>query len=264
MHQTFGISKNMHMQEILKMLEKVSLIDVNLIISGEQGTGKEWLAHAIHHSSSRAFKPFWPIDCDSIATDEFEKELFGYEAISRNGITINRGAFEDASQGTLLLNHIENLPHGIQRKITRTLEYKTIHRVGDERAIPIDVRVIVTLGEQSDDLIRKGKLQKDVFFRISPIVIELPPLRNRREDIPLLIEKFIAELAPRQRNSIEGITPAALELCLAYDWPGNIRNLRNAIEYALVMSSDSFIRPENLPEYLQDNHAKKLFSLSSH
>jgi two-component system, NtrC family, response regulator HydG len=255
--QTFGTSKNIPMQEILKLIEKISLKDVNLILVGEQGTGKEWLARAIHQSSTRAQRPFWPIDCDSISPDSIEKELFGYEAISQNGIIINRGAFEDASGGTLLLNHIECLPQSIQKKLARTLEYKTIHRVGDERAIPIDLRVIVSLGQQSDSLIRKGKLEKDMFFRISPIVIELPSLRHRREDIPLLIEKFIVEMQLRQRKPLEGITPAALELCLAYDWPGNIRNLRSAIEYASIMSSSSFIQPVDLPDYLYNHHSKR-------
>jgi two-component system, NtrC family, response regulator HydG len=263
MQQFFGISKNTHMQEILKMIEKIAPLDVNLILIGERGTGKEWTARAIHQASLRVHKSFWPIDCDSISTDNFEKELFGFESISREGVKINRGAFEDASGGTLLLNHIESLPHEIQRKLARAIEYKTIHRVGDERTIPIDVRVIVTLGEQSDDLIRKGKLQKDMFFRISPIVIELPPLRNRREDIPSLIERFISEMPQRRHHSVEGITPAALELCLAHNWPGNIRNLRNAIEYASVLCPGSFIRPEDLPEYLHQNHSSKLSSLTS-
>lgn len=261
MQQGFGISKNQQMQQILALIEKVAYTDMNLIIIGEQGTGKEWLARVIHHSSPRAYKPFWPVDCDSIAEDTIEQELFGYEAISQNGIILNRGAFEDANEGTLLLNHIEDLPQGTQRKIARTLEYKTIHRVGSEQPISIDTRVIVTLRESAEVLMRKGKLQKDMFFRISPVILELPPLRQRREDIPLLIEKFISELSAGKKIFLEGITPAALELCLAYDWPGNIRNLRNAIEYASVMSSDAFIRPENLPSYLQ---TKRLFPVRSH
>jgi len=245
------------MQEVFQTLEKIAPSDLSFVIVGEHGTGKEWIARAIHRMSTRQLGPFWPVDCASFSPENIEKELFGNETMTREGISLNRGAFEDASGGTLLLNEIESLPHTVQLKVARALEYQTIRRAGDERDVHINVRVIATMTESPEALLNKGKLMKEVFYRLSPIVLELPPLRERREDIPLLIETILADLHTRHNSTVLGISPQALHACLEHDWPGNIRNLRNAVEYASVMCSGQFIQPQDLPQYVRGNHSGK-------
>ncbi len=254
------VSESPAMAAVIQTVEKVSSMDLSLLIVGEQGTGKEWIARHIHETSSRARKPFWAVDCDSNSPENIEKEIFGYEAISRDGLVISRGAFEEAQGGTLLLNHFESLEASLQKKIARALEYKTLHRVGGEEVVSIDVRIIATLRQQADRLGRNGNQIEDVFSRISPIVIELPPLRKRTEDIPLLIQKFITEMQVHRQTTVGGISAEALGLCLRHQWPGNIRNLRNAIEYASVMCTGTLIQPQDLPDYLAPHQTKKASS----
>ncbi|MDP1676628.1 MAG: sigma 54-interacting transcriptional regulator [Bacteroidota bacterium] len=254
MNKSFEISHNMAMQEVIRTAEKVAVSDLSVVIIGEHGTGKEWLARAIHRLSKRANGPFYPIDCAALPPEELERELFGYEILTREGVTIQRGAFEEAGGGILLLNEIGSLPLAIQLKISRALEYKTIYRIGNDQPIHIDTRVIATLSQHADILLQNGLLQKDMFYRISPFVIELPPLRDRREDIPFLIEKFLRALKDDHQGSVEGVTPEALHLFLENDWPGNVRRLKNAIEYAFVMCTSQWIQPKDLPIYLQSNH----------
>ncbi len=241
------------MQEIIRTAEKVAASDLNVVIIGEHGTGKEWLARAIHRLSIRSNGPFYPVDCAALPPEELERELFGYELLTREGVTIKRGAFEEASGGIILLNEIGSLPVAVQLKITRALEYKIIHRIGNDQPIHIDARVIATLSQNANILLQNGLLQKEMFYRISPIVIEVPPLRERREDIPFLVEKFLIELRDQHQGTVLGMTPEALHLFLEYDWPGNVRRLKNAIEYALVMRTSQWIKPEDLPSYLHTN-----------
>ncbi len=255
MNTLFEISHNSQMKEIIRTTEKVSASDLNVVIIGEHGTGKEWLARAIHRLSSRASGPFYPVDCAALPPEELERELFGSETLTREGVSIHRGAFEEAAGGILLLNEIGSLPISVQLKISRALEYKTIHRIGNDHPITIDTRVIATLSQSANILIQNGLLQKDMFYRISPIVIELPALRDRREDIPLLVEKFLQGLREQHQGTILGITPEALQIFLDYDWPGNIRRLKNAVEYAFVMKTSQWIQPIDLPNYLHPNHS---------
>jgi len=247
----FEISYNAVMKEIILTVKKVAASDIGILIIGENGTGKEWLARAIHNLSQRANAPFYPVDCATLPPEELERELFGFEQLSRDGVTIHRGAFEEANNGTLLLNEINSLSASIQTKVTRAIEYKTIHRMGNDQSIQINARIIATLNQHSEQQLREDFLQKNMFYRISPIIIELPPLRNRREDIPLLIEKFLTELQKNEKQkNILGISPEAIHLCIKYNWPGNIRHLKNAIEYAIVMCSGQWIQPDDLPCYL--------------
>jgi DNA-binding NtrC family response regulator len=255
-----GITNNETMKEVLQSIRRFASSDVSVLITGEHGTGKEWAAHMIHHLSRRSRGPFWPFDCAAIPSEDIERELFGYEALTKDGVVIKRGALEDAFGGTVLLNEIAFLPTAAQMKIARALEYRTIHRLDGVQRVEINVRIISTLSEDQDILVRNGTLLKDIFYRISTIVIELPPLRRRREDIPLLIEKFLAELRSRNGTSVVGITSKALELCLTYDWPGNVRHLKNSIEYACTMCTGELIQPENLPPDLQSHKSHSNFS----
>ena len=239
------------MQEALWKIQRVAPSDLGVVINGEQGTGKEWAAHLIHQLSSRAKGPFCPIDFAAMAPENIEKELFGYEAITWNGIDIKRSAFEEAGGGTLLLNELPAVPLAVQMKIARAIEYQQFRRICGERDLSINARIIATMSENPETLQSRGHLNKDLYYRIGAITIELPPLRNRRKDIPMLIEKFLQELHTRYGSSVERISQEALSICLAYDWPGNVRHLKNAIEYASIMCGTETIRPEHLPFYLQ-------------
>ena len=257
MKKVFERSYNDTMQNVIRTAEKVASSELSVMIIGEHGTGKEWLARAIHRMSARANDTFYPVDCAALPANELEQELFGTESLLHNGISIQRGAFEEAGGGTLFLNEVGSLPTSLQMKISRALEYKVIHRIGDDRSISLNTRVIASLSENAEKLISDGTLQKDMFYRISPIIIEIPSLRERREDIPLLIEKFLLESQDQNREIVLGITPEALHYCLEYHWPGNVRQLKNAIEYAGIMCSSQWIQPDDLPNYLHNNHAAK-------
>jgi DNA-binding NtrC family response regulator len=257
-----GISNNKAMQEVLQAINRIAPSDLSVLIKGEHGTGKEWAARAIHRLSSRSGGPFWPFDCSSIPLDMIEKELFGYEAITREGIVIKRGAFEEATGGTLLLNEIDSLPTVSQLKIARALDYQNISRVGGDQVVGIDVRIIATLSQEADLIMSQGDLRKDMFFRLCRLNLELPPLRERREDIPLLIKKFLQESHVHHGKTSTEISREALELCVSYDWPGNVLHLKNAIEYASVMCPSGVIRPEDLPSYLREDRKDKKITWS--
>jgi DNA-binding NtrC family response regulator len=247
----FDIVRSKSMQEVIRTIELIAASDLRVLIIGEQGTGKEWAAHAIHTLSVRARGPFTPCDCAAISPELMEKELFGYEEVTREGVTLRRGLLEDTEGGTLLINELSSLPPSTQMKIARALEYQTINRIGGDAIIHINVRIIATLSRPANELIAEGALLKDTFYRISPIVIELPALRDRTEDIPALIQKFIGELRARYHSKVIGISKDALEMCAAYRWPGNIRHLKNAIEYAAVMCTGDWIEPKHLPPYVR-------------
>lgn len=250
MKNAFEVSHNAVMQEFIRTSEKIASSDLNVVIIGEHGTGKEWLARAIHGLSVRSKEPFYPVDCAALQPEELERELFGYENISHDGVAIRRGAFEEAGSGTLFLNEIGSLPSAVQMKVGRALEFRDTHRVGSDHPIRVEARVIASLSQPASPLIERGLLHKDLFYRISSIVLDLPPLRQRREDIPLLAEKFLRELYDRRPVAVRGFTADALALLTNFDWPGNVRHLKNAIEYAFTMCSGDWIQSGDLPGYL--------------
>jgi DNA-binding NtrC family response regulator len=247
-------TKNDLMRDVLNAIERISTSDLSVVILGERGTGKEWAARLIHNLSPRAHGPFWPFDCAAIPPESIEQELLGDETLTKDSVIVRRGALEEAAHGTILLNEIASMPESAQKKIARVLEYKNIVRVGGSQPIRIDVRIIATQSHQSERSMGDGLVEKGMFYRISPIVIELPPLRNRREDIPLLVQKFLSE-APRGSGKPQKLLGGdALHVCLMYDWPGNVLQLKNAIEYASIMSTNEVIQPEDLPSYLHISH----------
>lgn len=246
------------MQEVLRTAEKVAASDLSVIITGEHGTGKEWLARVIHRRSPRATERFYPVDCGALLPEEMDHELFGYEAVTQSGIVIRRGAFEEVGRGTLLLNDVDALPASVQMRVARALEYRTIHRTGNDRPIDVEARVIATTNRSADMLVLEGRLQKEMYYRISPIAITIPPLRDRREDIVPLIDAFVEEMNHHPGARMLSITPDALQLFLEYDWPGNVRRLKNAVEYAAVMSAGGEIQPEHLPDYMRYQVADRI------
>ncbi|HLP17671.1 MAG TPA: sigma 54-interacting transcriptional regulator [Bacteroidota bacterium] len=245
------IVRSAAMQEVLKIMERVAASDLSVVLVGEQGTGKEWAARFIHRLSRRARSPFLPFDCGALSPEMMEKDLFGYEAVTREGVVLRRGAFEEADGGTVLINELALLPLPVQMKMARALEYQTITRVGGEQLIHIHTRIIGTLNRHPEALMDEGVLLREMYYRISPLVIELPALRDRKEDIPPMIKKILRELRARSNSTVVGISPKAIELCQAYHWPGNTRHLKNAIEYAAVMCPGKWIEPDNLPAYVR-------------
>jgi DNA-binding NtrC family response regulator len=245
------IVRSAAMQDVLRTMERVAASDLSVILVGEQGTGKEWAARFMHRISNRSQGPFLPFDCAALSPDVMEKELFGYEAVTRDGVVYRRGALEDGDGGTVLINELASLPSPAQMKMARALEYQTITRVGGDAIIHIHTRIIGTLSRHPEALMDEGMLMKEMYYRISPIVIELPALRERKDDIPLLIRKFLRELRTRYNSGVVDISAEAVELCQAYAWPGNIRHLKNAIEYAAVMCPGKWIEPDHLPAYLK-------------
>lgn len=235
---------------MLLAAENVATTDLPVLVLGEQGTGKERLAHMIHQLSPRSTKLFHTVDCAAFPVEQQERELFGCEIITWQGVDIQKGAFELANDGTLLLDELQALGLPLQMRILRSLELGQIYRIGSEAPVPIRTRMIATITlERSAKTADRAKYE-EVFRRLGPIVIELPPLRERREDIPDLVRMFVEDARRRSNVPVEGVSDDAIELCVRYDWPGNIRHLKNAVEYACVMSQGGKIFPAHFPGYL--------------
>jgi two-component system response regulator HydG len=240
-----------HSPAFLQVLEKVRRVaptDATVLLTGETGTGKDVLARAIHLLSRRAARPFIAVNCAALPESLLESELFGHVKGAFTGAVANRkGLVEEASSGTLFLDEIGTIPLSIQAKLLRVLEERTIRRLGENREIPVDVRIIAATNRDLRDALRKGEFREDLYYRLNVIVIDLPPLRMRRADIPLLAHHFLRQFCQRDQKTILGFSEAALDLLLAYDFPGNIRELRHIIEHAVALSSGPWIMPADLP-----------------
>ena len=240
-----------HSPAFLQVLEKVRRVaptDATVLLTGETGTGKDVLARAIHLLSRRAARPFIAVNCAALPESLLESELFGHVKGAFTGAVANRkGLVEEASSGTLFLDEIGTIPLSIQAKLLRVLEERTIRRLGENREIPVDVRIIAATNRDLRDALRKGEFREDFYYRLNVIVIDLPPLRMRRADIPLLAHHFLRQFCQRDQKTILGFSEAALDLLLAYDFPGNIRELRHIIEHAVALSSGPWIMPADLP-----------------
>ena len=240
----------------MRTVETIAPTDLHVVIIGEQGTGKERLAREIHALSTRSEAPLTTVDCAALAPDQLEQELFGIEALSWQGVAVRTGALEEASNGTLLLDEFQSIPDPFQMKIARALEYKSVVRTGGDRIVQIQPRIIATITRLRGENRGQDPFREEIQNRLSPIVIELPPLRERRDDIPLLIQGFIAEARTERNVAVTTISQEALACCLEYTWPGNVRHLKNAIEHACVMSGGGKINPSHLPEYVAKVIAK--------
>jgi transcriptional regulator with PAS, ATPase and Fis domain len=252
------IGSSMAMRKIFTIIEKIASTDVTVIIEGESGTGKELVAAAIHEKSKRSKKPFVVFDCSAVAENLIESELFGHEKGSFTGATgLRHGAFELADTGTVFLDEIGELNIDLQPKLLRVLESRTIRRVGGDRPIPVDVRVVAATNRNLEAEVKKGSFREDLFYRLNVVPIHLPPLRKRKEDIPLIIDHFI-ELhnSENQDRPVEGVSSAAMELLMSYEWPGNVRELRNTVSRALSFMEGSQITPEDIPERVRIPVAK--------
>jgi DNA-binding NtrC family response regulator len=246
------VTQSAVMHEALRKLEKVAQSDLSVIIYGEHGTGKEWAAHLVHNLSGRADQAFVTVDCAALEPEAMDKELFGYDSLTWEGIELKKGAFEVAAGGTLLLNEFTSLSLSVQMKIARALEYHTFRRTLGHEDIPITARTIATMSHSPEDSRGNHELSKELYHRIGVIAIALPPIRERPEDIPLLVDRFLADLQPDSKGRIKRMSPEALQICQRYSWPGNVRHLKNAVEYASIMCDSDVIGADHLPAYLHD------------
>ncbi len=239
------------LQDALAMAAKAAASSSTILIRGESGTGKELVAEAIHQASPRADGPFVRLNCAAVPPTLVESELFGHEKGSFTGATRRRlGKFELANGGTIFLDEIGALDITLQAKLLRVLQNRELERVGGQETIPVDVRVIAATNANLEEMVKEGRFREDLYYRLNVIGIYLPPLRERRSDIPLLVEHFIGKLADRVGSAVRGIEPEALRLLMAYDWPGNVRQLENVVERALNLCDGTVITPEDLPSYV--------------
>ena len=221
------------------------------MIQGETGTGKELVARSLHYGGPRKAYPFVALNCAAIPETLIESELFGHERGAYTGATSRRlGQFERAHGGTIFLDEIGDMPAALQAKLLRVLQDKTIQRVGGTVNVPVDVRVIAATNRDLESAIETGTFRADLFYRLAAFPVRLPPLRERREDIPMMAELFLEQCAESANKSIRGIDPAALRVLLAHDWPGNVRELKNAIERAVLLETTDRLQVSSLPSQL--------------
>lgn len=236
------------MLSVFSIVEKVSATDVSVLIQGESGTGKELVARAIHYASPRRDKPFVPVNCAALPENLLESELFGYEEGAFTGAKRRKpGKFEMASGGTLFLDEVGDLPPAVQPKILRVLEERIVDRLGGTRRIPVDVRVVAATNRDLKTEVQEGRFRQDLYFRLAVIPISIPPLRERREDIPVLVKHFLKEFCEKRGKPAPEVDEKAMNLLLSYSWPGNVRELRNAMEQISLLCDKGIILRKDLP-----------------
>ncbi|NIV12529.1 MAG: response regulator [Aliifodinibius sp.] len=239
------VARSSKMEDILRMAGQVAQSDATVIILGESGTGKELIARAIHYNSPRKSKPLIIVNCPSVPDNLLESELFGHVKGAFTGaIKDRKGKFEIADGGTIFLDEIGDLREELQAKLLRVLQEQEFERVGDSRSIKVDVRVIAATNKDLEQRMKEGKFREDLYYRLSVIPIQIPPLRERKEEIPYLVDFFIQRYGKERKIEV---SPEVIDLLQNYDWPGNIRELENIIERALVLTTDNRITVNNLP-----------------
>jgi two-component system nitrogen regulation response regulator GlnG len=255
------------MQEVFKTIGKVAAKDVTVLLTGESGTGKEVIARAIHYNSQRFGKRFVPVNLTAIPGELMESELFGHTKGAFTGASaLKIGKFEQADGGTIFLDEIGDLQIDLQTKLLRVLQEKEIERVGGESGIPVDVRVVAATNSNLEEKVRAGDFRDDLFFRLNVVPIRIPPLRQRKDDIPLLLEFFIEKARHELGSQVTGYTPDTLKYLLDYEWPGNVRELENLVKRAVVMASAKNLTPQSFSSLLgikplEDETHKSNFSL---
>jgi DNA-binding NtrC family response regulator len=245
------------MQQIYKTILQVAPVNCNVLICGESGSGKELIAKALHYNSPRKNNLFLPINCTALPESLIESELFGYEKGAFTGaISRHSGKFEAADRGTLFLDEIGDMPLSSQARLLRVLEQKEFLRVGGVSSVKVDVRVIAATNRDLLSEMQKERFREDLYWRLKVVTIHLPPLRERRDDIPLLIDAFIYEFNKTNQRNISGISPKALNALMSYDYPGNIRELKNIIESMAILSQNEMLDLDDLPELIQQPSKK--------
>ena len=240
------------MQRVYRTIAKVAPAMMTVLIVGETGTGKNLVARAIHYNSQRKDKPFVELSCAALPESIIESELFGHErGAFTNAISRKKGRFETANSGTLFLNEVSDISPYTQVKLLRVLEDKEFERVGGMETINVDVRLIAATNKDLEQAIEDGKFREDLYYRLRGVIIDIPPLRQRKEDIPLLVEAFIRDANRLNKLEVKGITDQTMQFLIEYDWPGNVRELRNCIEGMVVMTKRSSLGMNDLPKYIR-------------
>jgi two-component system response regulator GlrR len=236
------VAKSEKMRDVLEVVSRIARTESTVYVHGESGTGKELIAKAIHLASDRKDKDFVAINCAAIPETLLESKLFGHEKGSFTGaIRSARGLFSQAHEGTLFLDEIGDMSLGVQSKLLRVLQERNFYPVGSEKIVEVDVRLIVATNKDLEEQVKQGLFREDLFYRIHVIPIHIPPLRERKEDIPPLVEHFIKKYGLQMNKEVKGLTPLAMQKLLLHDWPGNVRELENTIEYAMAMAEQDFI-----------------------
>jgi two-component system response regulator HydG len=246
------------MKNLAAIVERIAPSNLSVLIVGENGTGKEWIARAIHQLSPRSGNRFLPIDCVAFHPDKFMEVLFGFKDGARTRIDRTRGAIEQAQGGTIFLDNVGVLPSPIQKQLGRTFASQDFRGVGDESNTHRNVRLIAALSTELNKPGVESSRRMDVNQSISPLIVNLPPLREHREDIPYFIETFFLQSNHKRCDLSSMFSPEALRVCLSYDWPGNIRQLRTVVEHAATRCQDRVIQVEHLPLYIHDGRPYEL------
>ena len=255
-HGSFGkmIGNSPQMRKVYQTIEQAAPTQANVLIWGESGTGKELVAQTIHQLSPRALMPFVPINCAAIPETLLESEIFGHEKGAFTGASDRReGCFELADRGTLFLDEIAEMTPATQVKLLRVLQERKFRRLGGRQEQTVDVRVIAATNANPGDAVKHGKLREDLYYRLNVFAIELPPLRLRKEDLSLLVQAFLTEFNERNNKSVSAVDPAAMRMLDQYNWPGNVREVRNVVERAVILSTGDFIEPKHLPPLVTDS-----------
>ncbi len=254
-HEVYGdsaintiIGKSKGMEGVFKLIAMASQTKATVLIQGESGAGKELIARAIHHHSATRDKPFIPVNCTAMVETLLESELFGHERGAFTGATyLKRGRFELANEGTIFLDEVGDMPLGIQTKLLRVIQERQFERVGGEKTIDVDVRVIAATSRNLNELIKQSLFREDLYYRLKVVTIDLPPLRERKDDIPLLVEYFLNRTNKELQKNVKKIDPQVMDLFLSYNWKGNVRELENILIRAVLLTKGNVIIRECLP-----------------
>ncbi|HET9846719.1 MAG TPA: sigma-54 dependent transcriptional regulator [Nitrospira sp.] len=246
------LGKSKPMREVFELIRRVANSPTNILITGESGTGKELVAKAIHYNSDRKDAPFIPVNCAAIPDQLLESELFGHMRGSFTDAKGDKhGLFEEAHKGTLFLDEISELPITLQAKLLRAIQEKEIRRIGATKPISVDVRIIAATNLNLAEEVKAKRFREDLYYRLNVIEVKLPPLRDRREDIPLLVDGFLKKCGEARGKEVKGVTESALAMLMDYMWPGNVRELENVVERAVTLSRREKIMPDDLPPIVQ-------------
>ena len=241
------VAKSGKMRSVLDIVSRIADTESTIYLQGESGTGKELIAKAIYLASSRRDKPFVAVNCAALPEPLLESELFGHEKGSFTGADKStRGLLSQANNGTFFLDEVGDMPLSIQAKLLRALQDKQFYPVGSERPVAVNVRIIVATNKNLEEEVAKGNFRLDLFYRLHVIPIHLPPLRERKEDIPLLADRFLKQISQQMKKKIKGITPEAMRKLMLYDWPGNVRELENTLEYAVAMTRHDMLTEDSI------------------
>ncbi|MEE9591717.1 MAG: sigma-54 dependent transcriptional regulator [Thermodesulfobacteriota bacterium] len=253
------VAEDQKMLEIFDLVKKISSYETTVLITGESGTGKELIARAVHFNGDRREALFLPVNCGAFPQNLIESELFGYVKGAFTDATRNKdGLFQEADGGTLFLDEIGELSKDLQVKLLRVLQEGEVRRIGDTRSIKVDVRIIAATAKDLNAEVKEGRFREDLLYRLNVIPIHLPPLRDRKEDIPLLTTYFLEQFTRKFGKSVRGVSERAMELLLSYRWPGNVRELENVIERAVILEDGDTIMPESLPLMKKETQDSRL------